>query len=92
MRASRGYVYSICASSTCSLASYVWARVAKMSRISSDRSITLIPSPYGRPASSLMIFSRLPICDGDKSLSKMTTSASSLMARRAISSALPLPM
>ena len=92
MRASRGYVYSICASSTCSLASYVRARVAKMSRISSDRSITLIPSPNFRPANSLMIFSSCPICDGERSLSKMTTSASSATASWAISSALPLPM
>jgi hypothetical protein len=63
-----------------------------MSRISSERSSTLIPSVRFEPASSLMIFSSAPIWLGEGSLSKMTTSALLLLATRAISFALPVPM
>ena len=63
---SRGSMYSSCASSTCILASLVRARVAKMSRISSARSITRLPI-----ASSMF----LP-CVGDSSSSNRTSDAS----------------
>ena len=66
-------MYSNWANSTCSLACLVLARVAKMSRINSLRSSTFVSR----------IFSRSRIWAGDKSLSKMMTSASYFLARRA---------
>ena len=66
IRFSRGMEYSSWASSTASRASCVWARLAKMSRISSVRSSTLTP----------VAFSRLRVWPGLRSLSKMITSAS----------------
>ena len=69
---SRGIRYLSCASSTCSLPSRVRARRAKMSRMSCVRSTTLRSSAP----------SRLRSCAGLSSLSKMTTSAPQLVARR----------
>ena len=43
IRFRRGSEYCSCANSTASRASYVWARVAKMSRINSLRSSTFSP-------------------------------------------------
>ena len=65
IRVRRGSRYSSCASSTCSLASWLRARVEKMSRMTSGRSIT-------RTLSSR---SRLAPCTGLSSSSKMTSVA-----------------
>ena len=78
---SRGSRYFSCANSTWRLPSRVRARLAKMSRMSCVRSITL--------RSSRLVTSRS--CAGDNSLSKMTTSTSASAAARASSSILPLP-
>ena len=73
MRVRRGSRYSSCASSTCSLASWLRARVEKMSRMTSGRSIT-------RTLSSR---SRLAPWTGLSSSSKMTSVApASATARR----------
>ena len=48
IRLSRGSEYCNCASSTARRASCVWARLAKMSRISSVRSSTLTPVAFSR--------------------------------------------
>ena len=58
------------------------ARVAKMSRITSVRSITLTPRS----------FSRLRVCAGPRSLSKTTRSASCASTSSLSSSTLPEPM
>ena len=81
-RTSRGSEYSIRARSTCSLASRVWARLAKMSKITSCRSITSMP----------VSFSQFLCCDGVSSLSKMITSACESLAKAATSSAFPEPI
>jgi hypothetical protein len=74
-------MYCSCASSTCIFASLERARVAKMSRISSARSITRWP------VASSMFFP----CDGDSSSSNTIKDAFlSSMASRS-SSTLPLP-
>jgi len=66
IRFSRGKEYSSWASSTASLASWVRARAAKMSRITSERSSTFTSRAR----------SRLRVWAGERSLSKITTSAS----------------
>jgi hypothetical protein len=63
MARSLGYVYSSWAYSTCSLASLVCARAAKISRISSLRSSTLHSHTS----------SMLAICEGERSFSNTTT-------------------
>ncbi len=75
MRVSRGNKYSSCASSTCIFASAERARVAKMSRISSVRSIT-------RTASA---FSRFVPCTGERGSSN-STSVERVSCRTALSS------
>src|SRR5688572_1490439 len=81
IRVSRGNMYCSCASSTCIFASLDLARVAKMSRISSARSITRCPV-----ASSIFF-----PCDGESSSSNTISDAFlSWMARRS-SSTLPFP-
>ena len=69
--ASRGSRYCSCASSTCSCPSCVRARRAKMSRISSVRSMTRRPQT----------FSRLRACAGVRSLSTITMLDVRLVAR-----------
>ena len=78
----RGAVYSSCAISTWSCACLVVARLAKMSRITSLRSMTLTASS----------FSSSWIWLGASSLSKITTLAPSSLHMAASSSTLPLPM
>ncbi len=78
----RGSRYWYWASSTCRQPSLVLARWAKMSRIRPLRSMTCTPS------SSV----RTRICDGDRSLSKITMVACSLSTMRLTSSTLPSPM
>src|ERR1044071_5351055 len=81
-RVNRGSKYWSCANSICSLPSRVRARCAKMSRINEVRSRTL----------QLKIFSRLRLCPGESSSSKITVSTSARLQWRANSSALPLPI
>jgi hypothetical protein len=81
-RVRRGSRCWSCASSICSLPSRVRARWAKMSRISDVRSRIL----------QLKIFSRLRLCAGERSSSKITVSTSCRRQKSANSSALPLPM
>ena len=82
IRVRRGSRYSSCASSTCSLASWLRARVEKMSRMTSGRSIT-------RTLSSR---SRLAPWTGLSSSSKMTSVAPASATAAATSSTLPSPM
>ena len=79
--ARRGMLYFSCASSTCSLPSRLSARCAKMSRISWVRSMTLRSLSFAIDES----------CTGVRSRSKISTCASSCMARTITSSSLPLP-
>lgn len=74
-------MYSSCASSTCMRASRLRARVAKMSRITSARSMTR------QPVMSSMFFP----CVGDSSSSKMTSVMRSAPIRSRSSSIFPLP-
>ena len=69
------------ASSTCSLPSWLRARCAKISRISSVRSFTGMP----------MARSRLRCCTGLSAWSNSTSAAPSACASMRISSALPVP-
>jgi hypothetical protein len=69
------------ASSTCSLPSWLWARAAKMSRISEVRSATGTPR----------CCSRLRCCAGLRAWSKITPWACVAATRALISSALPEP-
>ncbi len=78
---SRGNEYSSLARLTWRLASLVWARSAKTSRITSCRSITKT-----LPSSSQFL-----CCPGDISLSKMITSQFSSPTWPIISANLPLP-
>ena len=78
----RGSVYCSCASSTCSLPSFVRARCAKISRINAVRSSTLIPSAC----------SRFRCWAGDNSSSNTQRSTSSCCANRARSLTLPRPI
>ena len=82
MPVSRGIMYSSCASSTWSRDSRVRARRAKMARISSERSTTLISSS----------FSRLRTWAGERSSSKIARSASRSAAEALTSATLPFPM
>ena len=66
----------------CSLACWVFALVANISKISSLRSITL----------TLTISSITRICPGDRSLSNIITSALNRLTRSASSVTLPLPI
>ena len=80
--ASRGSMYSSCASSTCSWPSRVRACCAKMSRISWVRSITRV----------LTSFSMLRCCEAVRSWSNRQHVGGIEAAAPAISSSLPLPI
>ena len=82
MRVSLGSRYSSCASSTCSFASWLRARVEKMSRMTSGRSMT-------RTLSSR---SRLAPWTGLSSSSKMTSVAPASATAAATSSTFPSPI
>ncbi len=78
-RVRRGSRYFNCACSICNLPSRVRARWPKISRISAVRSMILQPK----------IFSKLRVCAGESSSSKMTVSTSFSLHCLANSSALP---
>ena len=80
-RVRRGREYSMRASATWSMASRVWARSAKISRMTSCRSMT------ARPDNS----SQLRCCAGERASSNTMTSTPSAFARSTNSWALPLP-
>ena len=82
IRVNRGRMCCSCAISICILPSRVRARWAKMSRISAVRSSTL----------QSKIRSKLRVCAGLNSSSKITVSTTSCLASSANSPALPLPM
>lgn len=82
MLVSLGRRYFSCANSTWSLASAVWARIAKMSRISAVLSKTLTSS----------IFSRFRFCAGDSSSSAMIASQSLVSSMALSSSTFPFPI
>ena len=81
IRAILGRAYCMRASSTWSVASLVWARCAKISRITSSRSITQIPDSS----------SHSRCWDGASSLSNTMQSHSCAFANSTISAALPVP-
>ena len=80
----RGRRYWSCANCTWSLPSRVRAWRPKMSRINAVRSMILMGSPSAR--------SRLDCCEGLRSSSKITTSASRRCTKPRSSSTLPEPM
>jgi len=81
IRVNLGYMYSSWARSTCNWACLVFALAAKMSKISSLLSKTLV----------CVISSRSRIWAGERLLSKIITSALNLLTLRASSSTLPFP-
>ena len=82
MPVSRGSRYLYWASATCKRPSLVLARLAKISRMRAERSMTVTPSS---PVSTRC-------WEGDRGLSKITMSAPSRPASSLISAALPSPM